>query len=189
MKVVRIHLACALAASLAACGAVPPLPVLLPQEKLVLTPVADSIRRDDLEVRVGGQLVAHSPTYQNLAEYTRCVPRASAEAAKGTRYGRAGRWMSGIGATLFWSSLAAGAFGNAFAYLSGPGCGNEFGCTATIFGLTTGMLAGVTLGKVFEFLGSDYQRTAHVRAQNAVRIYNDAVGTLDARCEDRRETP
>jgi hypothetical protein len=172
----------------AACAAVPPLPVLQPQEKLVLGPVADSIRRDDVEVRVGGQLVARAPAYQNLAEYTRCVPRASAEAAKGTRYGKVGRGLSVAGATLFWSSLAAGAFGNAFAYLSGPTCGT-FGCAQTIFGVTTGMLAGVTLGKVLEFLGADYQGTAHVRAQNAVRLYNDALGSLGARCEDRRDAP
>ena len=173
---------------LAACAETPPLPVLLPQEKLVLQPSGDRIRRDDLEVRVGGQMVARSPTYQGLASYVRCVPRARTEAAKATRYGKTGRFLSYAGTAVFWSSLAFGAFGNAFAVLSGPDCGH-LGCAETILTITNSMVIGVTLGKIMELLGSDYQGTAHGRVQNAVNLYNDSLGTLGAGCEDLRDAP
>ena len=119
----------------------------------------------------GGREVSHGLSWSGLDDYTRCVPVASAKASQAQARGRAS----------YVTAILGGVFGAA-------ALGGFYGLVDNQNG-GAWLLAGVgsaTVGLVFGVLTQALRNSANGHAVDAMNIYNDAVGSLGATCEDLR---
>lgn len=165
MRAVALTTAVALTVAASGCGTTSYVPKVVARGEL-------SMRYDNgFQIWQGGRRVSEGLTWRGLPEVVRCVPAARDLATQAQSDGAA--------------AIAFGVIGGSLGVVGAAGLMGALDEERRWIWFGTG-LGAVGVGVVFAGLSRLFKNRANGRAVDAHNVYNDAVGSLGASCDDLR---